>query len=113
VQINQLGRDTKSIAANKSKFQMLSRAALRAAPRQLVTRRGFQTTRAQLSSPYHYPEGPYTNLPFNTKTRFFGLRYLAFCVVGFAAPFGIAGALLLFFLFPRQRSLLPTAQTGY
>lgn len=57
----------------------------------LVARRGFQTTRARFSSPYHYPEGPYSNLPFNTKTRFFGLRYWGFLAVGFALPFGIAG----------------------
>ncbi|KAK3941758.1 cytochrome c oxidase subunit VIIc-domain-containing protein [Diplogelasinospora grovesii] len=72
---------------------MLSRAALRAMPRQTVqtvARRGFQTTRAQLSSPYHYPEGPYSNLPFNVKTRFFWLRYWGYAVVGFGAPFGIA-----------------------
>ncbi|KAK3387498.1 hypothetical protein B0H63DRAFT_470180 [Podospora didyma] len=73
---------------------MLSRAAVRAAPMpsitSLVSRRGFQTTRPRFSSPYHYPEGPRSNLPFNTKTRFFGLRYLTFCVVGFGAPFGIA-----------------------
>ncbi|KAK3344310.1 cytochrome c oxidase subunit VIIc-domain-containing protein [Lasiosphaeria hispida] len=73
---------------------MLSRAALRVAPRQtasgLVARRGFQTTRAQLSSPYHYPEGPYTNIPFNPKTKWFAFRYWGFMAVGFGAPFGIA-----------------------
>ncbi|KAK3949061.1 hypothetical protein QBC32DRAFT_349989 [Pseudoneurospora amorphoporcata] len=73
---------------------MFSRVALRAAPRQqpfsLVARRTFQTTRAQLSSPYHYPEGPRSNLPFNPKTRFFWFRYLMYCVVGFGTPFGIA-----------------------
>lgn len=63
----------------------------------LMGRRMFQTTRARLSSPYHYPEGPYSNLPFNTKTRFFGLRYFLYCFTGFFAPFGIAGA-----SFPRQ-----------
>ncbi|KAK3314633.1 hypothetical protein B0H66DRAFT_605581 [Apodospora peruviana] len=68
---------------------MLSRAAIRQA-NGLVQRRGFQTTRAQLSSPYHYPEGPRSNLPFNTKTRFFALRYWLFMAVGFGAPFGIA-----------------------
>ena len=74
---------------------MFSRVALRAAPRQpfsLVARRTFQTTRAQLSSPYHYPEGPRSNLPFNPKTRFFWFRYLMYCTIGFGAPFGIAGA---------------------
>jgi len=74
--------------------QMLARAILRVAPaqRQMVARRGFQTTRAQLSSPYHYPEGPYTNLPFNTKTKFFAFRYWGFMATGFGLPFGIAGA---------------------
>ena len=69
---------------------MLSRAAAPAA-RQIVARRGFQTTRAQLSSPYHYPEGPYSNLPFNPKTKYFALRFWGFMAVGFGAPFGIAG----------------------
>ncbi|KAK0651618.1 hypothetical protein B0T16DRAFT_404311 [Cercophora newfieldiana] len=71
---------------------MLSRAVLRAVPaqRQIVTRRGFQTTRAQMSSPYHYPEGPYSNLPFNPKTRFFAFRFWAFMLTGFGVPFGIA-----------------------
>lgn len=57
----------------------------------IVARRAFSTTRAQLASPYHYPEGPRSNLPFNTKTRFFALRYWGFMVTGFFAPFGIAG----------------------
>lgn len=70
---------------------MLATTATRAATR-AVARRGFHTTRAQQSSPYHYPEGPYTNLPFNTKTRFFAVRYWSFMIVGFGAPFGIAGA---------------------
>ncbi|KAK0626332.1 hypothetical protein B0T14DRAFT_509718 [Immersiella caudata] len=76
---------------------MLARAVTRAAPaqRQIVARRGFQTTRAQMSSPYHYPEGPYSNLPFNTKTKFFAFRYWAFMTTGFALPFGIAGASIL------------------
>lgn len=80
--------------------QMLSRAIARAAFQRsaasttttgLVARRGFQTTRAQLSSPYHYAEGPYTNVPFNTKTRFFKLRYWSFMAVGFGLPFAISG----------------------
>ncbi|KAK2799452.1 hypothetical protein FQN51_006939 [Onygenales sp. PD_10] len=41
-------------------------------------RRGFHSTRAQMSSPYHYPEGPRTNIPFNPMTRFFFWRYWAF-----------------------------------
>lgn len=60
----------------------------------IVARRAFSTTRAQLSSPYHYPEGPRSNLPFNTKTRFFGVRYWAFMLTGFFAPVGIASTLL-------------------
>lgn len=75
---------------------MLATTATRAATR-AVARRGFHTTRAQQSSPYHYPEGPYTNLPFNTKTRFFAVRYWTFMAVGFGAPFGIAGAFFFFF----------------
>ena len=76
--------------------KMLSRVAIRQASA-AVQRRGFQTTRAQLSSPYHYPEGPSSNLPFNPKTKYFGLRYWGFMAVGFGAPFGIAGR--FFFLF--------------
>lgn len=76
-----------------------------------VARRGFSTTRAQLGSPYHYPEGPRSNIPFNPLTRFFFLRYWAFMsrlslsigvgdvwadiwiviAVGFGTPFAIAG----------------------
>jgi cytochrome c oxidase subunit 7c len=58
----------------------------------LVSRRMFHATRARLSSPYHYPEGPYTNIPFNPKSRTFFIQYWAFCITGFFAPFGIAGA---------------------
>jgi cytochrome c oxidase subunit 7c len=58
----------------------------------MVSRRMFHATRARFSSPYHYPEGPYSNLPFNVKTRFFGLRYWLFCITGFSAPFLIARA---------------------
>jgi cytochrome c oxidase subunit 7c len=72
---------------------MLARAAIRSAPKNpsAVARRGFQTSRAQFSSPYHYPEGPYTGLPFNAKSKWFPLGYWAFCIAGFGAPFGIAG----------------------
>ncbi|KAI1159521.1 cytochrome-c oxidase chain VIIc [Nemania serpens] len=72
---------------------MSPQATLRASPRlltALVARRAFHATRARLSSPYHYPEGPYSNLPFNTKTRFFAFRYWAYMFTGFFAPFGIA-----------------------
>ncbi|KAF3070369.1 hypothetical protein GL218_00834 [Daldinia childiae] len=41
-------------------------------------------------SPYHYSEGPRSNLPFNTKTRFFALRYWGYMFTGFFAPVGIA-----------------------
>ncbi|KAL9635097.1 MAG: hypothetical protein Q9164_003681 [Protoblastenia rupestris] len=56
--------------------QMLSRTAFRAskAPSTIV-RRSFRTSSARLSSPYHYPEGPLSNIPFNPRTRFFWFRY--------------------------------------
>ncbi|KAJ9607837.1 Cytochrome c oxidase assembly protein cox15 [Cladophialophora chaetospira] len=62
------------------------------ATRQLVARRGFTSTTRRMDafSPYHYPEGPYHNLPFNPKTRFFWLRYWLFMGTGFGIPFGIA-----------------------
>ncbi|KAF2235142.1 hypothetical protein EV356DRAFT_128677 [Viridothelium virens] len=68
---------------------MLSRTAMRAPT--MVARRGFHSTRAQMSSPYHYPEGPRSNIPFNPLTRFFWLRYWGFCAAGFGLPFGVAG----------------------
>lgn len=71
--------------------QMLSRAATRTTT-SLVTRRGFHATRARLSSPYHYPEGPYTNIPFNPRSKWFGVGFWGFVATGFFAPFGIAGA---------------------
>ncbi|KAF5859058.1 hypothetical protein ETB97_003439 [Aspergillus alliaceus] len=55
-----------------------------------VARRGFSTTRAQLGSPYHYAEGPRSNIPFNPLTKFFFFRYWAFMITGFGAPFAIA-----------------------
>ncbi|KAL2883869.1 cytochrome-c oxidase chain VIIc [Colletotrichum salicis] len=71
---------------------MFARAAARAVPKtpSMVARRGFQTTRSQMSSPYHYPEGPYTNIPFNPKSKFFGVGFWTYSFVGFFAPFGIA-----------------------
>lgn len=69
---------------------MLSRAATRTTT-SLVTRRGFHATRARLSSPYHYPEGAYSNLPFNPHSKWFGPGFWAFMATGFFAPFGIAG----------------------
>ncbi|KAL7956962.1 hypothetical protein V8C34DRAFT_287194 [Trichoderma compactum] len=68
---------------------MLSRAATRTTS--AVARRGFHTTRPRMSSPYHYPEGPYSNLPFNPRSKWFGAGYWAFMATGFFAPFGIAG----------------------
>ncbi|CAI6338308.1 unnamed protein product [Periconia digitata] len=59
--------------------KMISRVAYRAsAAPTLVARRGFQTTRAQLSSPYHYPEGPRSNLPFDPLKRGFAFKYWGF-----------------------------------
>lgn len=57
--------------------QMLSRTALRAtaAPSSMLASRGFRTSAARLSSPYHYPEGPRSNLPFNPLTKYFFVRY--------------------------------------
>ncbi|KAF4970682.1 hypothetical protein FSARC_2313 [Fusarium sarcochroum] len=69
--------------------QMLSRAATRTTT-SLVTKRGFQTTRARMSSPYHYPEGAYSNIPFNPRSKWFGVGYWTFMGAGFFAPFGIA-----------------------
>jgi len=58
---------------------MLGRTALRApAATAMIARRGFHSTRAQMGSPYHYPEGPRSNIPFNPLTKFFYLRYWAF-----------------------------------
>lgn len=73
---------------------MFARAATRTTT-SLVTKRGFHATRARLSSPYHYPEGPYTNLPFNPRKKGFALGYWTFMATGFLAPFGIAGTCLL------------------
>ncbi|KAJ9196866.1 hypothetical protein DTO164E3_6115 [Paecilomyces variotii] len=72
-------------------FKMNAATAIRARmAANLVARRGFSTTRAQLASPYHYAEGPRTSIPFNPLTRFFWLRYWAFMVTGFGTPFAIA-----------------------
>ncbi|EHA47567.1 cytochrome-c oxidase chain VIIc [Pyricularia oryzae 70-15] len=79
--------------SSQPNVKMISAAAARAAQRtttSLVSRRAFHATRARLSSPYHYPEGPYTNIPFNPKTKFFFVRYWLFMATGFFAPFGIA-----------------------
>ncbi|KAL9060555.1 MAG: hypothetical protein Q9206_000965 [Seirophora lacunosa] len=59
--------------------KMISRSALRASqaarPSAMLARRGFHSTPARFESPYHYPEGPYSNIPFNPKTKYFALRY--------------------------------------
>lgn len=58
---------------------MLSRTAMRMPTvANTVSRRGFSSTRSQLASPYHYPEGPRNNIPFNPMTRFFAVRYWGF-----------------------------------
>lgn len=69
---------------------MLSRAATRTTT-SLVTRRAFHSTRPRMSSPYHYAEGPYTNIPFNPHKRGFGIMFWTYAATGFFAPFGIAG----------------------
>lgn len=91
---------------------MLSRTAIRAskAP-SMIASRGFRTSAARLSSPYHYPEGPRSNLPFNPLTKYFALRYWGTMgkpsesSIGrysadrktaffFGLPFGVAGRIL-------------------
>ncbi|KAL1797333.1 hypothetical protein ACET3X_003939 [Alternaria dauci] len=71
--------------------QMLARATFRAASAPtLVARRGFQSTRAQFSSPYHYPEGPRSNLPFDPLKKGFAFKYWGFMATGFSLPFLLA-----------------------
>lgn len=70
---------------------MLSRATVRSA-QAVASRRAFHASPARLSSPYHYPEGPYSNLPFDPKKKTFGLLFWGAMSVGFFAPFGISGA---------------------
>ncbi|TQS38974.1 hypothetical protein Golomagni_00507 [Golovinomyces magnicellulatus] len=51
--------------------------------------RGFHSTGVFKSSPYHYPEGPRSNLPFNPLTRFFIVRYWAFmAALHSVSPYG-------------------------
>jgi cytochrome c oxidase subunit 7c len=58
---------------------MFARTAFRAsASPTLVARRGFQSTRAQLASPYHYPEGPRSNLPFDPLKKGFAFKFWGF-----------------------------------
>lgn len=69
---------------------MLSRAAIRTS-QAVAGRRAFHVTARRFSSPYHYPEGPYSNLPFNPKGKFFGVGYWGTMFTFFFMPFGIAG----------------------
>jgi hypothetical protein len=68
---------------------MLARASLRAAANPAaVARRGFQTTRVARgsgnhpmpsgNSPYHYPEGPRSNLPFDPLKKGFAIKFWAY-----------------------------------
>lgn len=59
-------------------FQMYASSTVRARLATVAARRGFSTTRAQLGSPYHYAEGPRSNIPFNPLTKHFFWRYWAF-----------------------------------
>ncbi|KAF3907230.1 hypothetical protein ABW20_dc0102961 [Dactylellina cionopaga] len=69
---------------------MRPQIATRIAGLSATTRHTFSTSAPRMSSPYHYPTGPRSNLPFNPLSRFFYLRYVAYCAVGFSLPFGIA-----------------------
>ena len=57
-------------------LQMFARSVARLPA--TAARRGFHTTPRQMGSPYHYPEGPRSNIPFNPMTRFFAVRYWSF-----------------------------------
>lgn len=63
---------------NTNSLQMYASSAVRARLATVAARRGFSTTRAQLGSPYHYAEGPRSNIPFNPLTKHFFWRYWAF-----------------------------------
>lgn len=58
--------------------QMYASSAVRARLATVAARRGFSTTRASLGSPYHYAEGPRSNIPFNPLTKHFFWRYWGF-----------------------------------
>ena len=75
-------------------MQKLSRAAARTTT-SLVARRGVQTTRARLSSPYHYPEGAYSNIHVNPRKKTCPILYWTVMGAGDFAPFGISGAWFL------------------
>ncbi|KAL7267238.1 hypothetical protein RUND412_010185 [Rhizina undulata] len=71
---------------------MIARSTFRPAlmaVRAPLTRRGLHATASRLGG-YHYPEGPRSNIPFNPLTRFFAVRYIAYCSLGFGLPFIIA-----------------------
>ncbi|EGE03102.1 cytochrome c subunit [Trichophyton equinum CBS 127.97] len=71
--------------------KMFARSAIRAnTAASIISRRGFHSTRTQLASGFHYPEGPRSNIPFNPLTKFFFVRYWAFMFTGFTLPFAIA-----------------------
>lgn len=69
-------RLSRSSTSFRLTVQMIGRATRAAAP--AISRRTFTSTRAQLASPFHYPEGPRSNLPFNPNTKFFAIRYWTF-----------------------------------
>lgn len=94
-----------TLKADWPQLQMFSRAAVRATTK-VAGRRGFHATRSQMSSPYHYPEGPYTNIPFNPKAKTFPLLFWGFCAGGFGAPFLIASALYGTFTLAKAWSLV-------
>ncbi|KAL8992831.1 MAG: hypothetical protein Q9169_006805 [Polycauliona sp. 2 TL-2023] len=55
--------------------------------------RGFHSTPARFGlndSPYHYPEGPRSNIPFNPLTKYFAVRFWGTMAFFFGLPFGIA-----------------------
>ncbi|VVT53903.1 uncharacterized protein SAPINGB_P003808 [Magnusiomyces paraingens] len=67
---------------------MLSRAAVRTTS--LVSRRGFSSS-AISKVEHHWPEGPYTNIPFkvhNRKIPYFFVHW-TFFLVGLGSPFAI------------------------
>lgn len=63
----------------------IRRSAFAAASKQFA-RRNFHATPTRAA--YHYPEGVRSNLPFNPLTKFFALRYIAFC--GMVPPVRLA-----------------------
>ncbi|KAI9680544.1 MAG: hypothetical protein M1817_003984 [Caeruleum heppii] len=72
---------------------MLSRSVLRSTTTSSsgpVARRAFHTSGPRLSSPYHYPTGPRSSIPFDPLKRGFAFKYWTFCAVGFGLPFGVA-----------------------